>query len=79
MSDKKSIENKALSAVRIYWKIKQRYDPEHDLDTQGIITNWAEMDLADAVNELATAVIELSERVFGPDEEGPITWTSTKK
>ena len=79
MSNKRSIENKVLSAVRIYWKIKQRYDPEYDLDTHGITSNWAEMDLADAVNELAKAVFELSEKVFGPDEEGAITWTSTKK
>jgi hypothetical protein len=79
MSNKRSIENKVLSAVRIYWKIKSRYDPEYDLDTKGITVNWAEMDLADAVNELAKAVIELSEKVFGADEEGAITWISTEK
>jgi hypothetical protein len=37
------------------------------------------MDLADAVNELAKAVIELSEKVFGADEKGSITWISTEK
>lgn len=79
MSDKKSIENKALSAIRIYWKIKHRYDPEYDLDTHGISANWAEMDLADAVNELAIAIFELSEKVFGADEKGSVTWISTEK
>ena len=79
MSNKNSVENKAIRAVQTYWKIKHRYDPEYDLDTHGMTSNWAEMALADAVNELAKAIIELSEKVFGADEEGAITWISTEK
>ncbi len=69
---KTKIENAILRIERLTRKIQNRYDPEMDLNPLGLGVNWAEMDLAEAINELTQVVKMLGERI-DQLEKGAIT------